>query len=100
MGRSVSGRMMRSLIVSLFLGRSQEVIEEQTRLYRWACKRSDPYVLKVISNLSTAGCWAAEGRLDDWIQLYNEAAERLDTPEVSYYSRCEFLQSGGRCLTR
>ena len=81
-----------------FLDRNQEAIKEQTRLYRWACQQSDKYVLKVISNLSTAGCWAVEGRLDDWIQLYHEAAERLDTPEVSYYSRCEFLQTGADVL--
>ena len=81
-----------------FLERNQEVIEEQTRLYRWACKQSGKYVLKVISNLSTAACWAAEDRIDDWIQLYNEAAERLENPEVSYYSRCDFLQSGADVL--
>ena len=81
-----------------FLERNQEVIEEQTRLYRWACQQSGKYVLKVISNLSTAACWAAEGRIDDWIQLYNEAAERLENPEVSYDSRCAFLQSGADVL--
>ncbi len=81
-----------------FLERNQEVIEEQTRLYRWACQQSGKYVLRVISNLSTAACWAAEGRIDDWIQLYNEAAERLETPDVSYYSRCEFLQVGADVL--
>ena len=81
-----------------FLERNQEVIEEQTRLYRWACKQSGKYVLKVISNLSTAACWAAEDRIDDWIQLYNEASERLENPEVSYYSRCDFLQSGADVL--
>ena len=61
-----------------FLRRNREVIEEQTRLYRWACKQSEKHVLRTISNLSTAGCWKAEGRIDDWIQLYNEASERLD----------------------
>ena len=81
-----------------FLERNQEVIEEQTRLYRWACQQSEKYVLKVISNLGTASCWTAEGRLDDWIQLYNEASERLENPEVSYYSRCDFLQSGADVL--
>ena len=81
-----------------FLKRNQEVIEEQTRLYRWACQQSEKYVLRVISNLSPAGCWAAEGRIDDWIQLYNEASERLENPEVSYYSRCDFLQSGADVL--
>ena len=43
-------------------------------------------------------CWAAEGRIDDWIQLYNEASERLESPEVSYYSRGEFLQVGADVL--
>ena len=37
---------------------------------------------------------AAEDRIDGWIQLYNEASERLENPEVSYYSRCEFMQTG------
>ena len=88
-----------ALVSSLaFLERNQEVIEEQTRLYRWACKRSEKYVLKVISDLSTAGCWAAEDRIDDWIQLYNEASERLENPDVSYYSRCGFLQTGADVL--
>ena len=81
-----------------FLERNQEVIKEQTRLYRWACKHSEKYVLKVISDLSTAGCWAAEGRIDDWIQLYNAASERLENPGVSYYNRCEFLQTGADVL--
>ena len=87
------------LVSSLaFLERNQETIEEQTRLYRWACKQSEKYVLKVISDLSAAGCWAAEGRLDDWIQLYNEVSQRLENPEVSSYSRCYFLQTGADVL--
>ena len=80
------------------LERNQEAIEEQIRLYRWACKQSDKYVLKVISNLHTAGCWVAEGRIDDWIQLYNEASERLENPGMSYQNRGEFLQSGADVL--
>ena len=83
-----------------FLRRNREVIEEQTRLYRWACKQSEKHVLRTISNLSTAGCWKAEGRIDDWIQLYNEASERLDNPEVSQYSRCDFLQFGADILRK
>ena len=85
------------------LERNQEAIEEQTQLYRWACQQSEKYVLKVIANLHTAACWAAEDRLDDWIQLYNEVSERLENPGVSYFSRCEFLQSGAdvlRCNNR
>ena len=82
-----------------FLGRNQEVIEEHSRLYRWTCQHlPDKYVLKVISNLSTAGCWAAEDRLDDWIQFYDEASERLENPGVDYFSRCEFLQGGADVL--
>ena len=80
------------------LERNQEAIEEQTRLYRWACQKSGKYVLKVIANLHTAGCWAAEGRIDDWIQLYHEASEHLDNPGVSYYNRGEFLQVGADVL--
>ena len=81
------------------LERNQEVIEEHARLYRWTCQHlPDKYVLKVISNLGTAACWATKGRLDDWIQLYNEASERLENPGVSYHNRGEFLQSGADVL--
>ena len=91
----------KSLVHSLgFLRRNREAIEEQTRLYRWACRQSEKYVLRIISNLSTAGCWKAEGRIDDWIQLYNEASKRLDNPEVSQYSRCDFLQFGAEILRK
>ena len=82
------------------LRRNREAIEEQTRLYRWACKHSEMHVLRTISNLSTAECWKREGRIDDWIQLYNEASERLDNPEVSQYSRCDFLQFGAEVLRK
>ena len=89
----------KALVNSLaFLERNQEAIAEQTRLYRWACKQSEKYVLRIISNLTSAGCWAAEGRIDDWIQLYNEASERLENPKVSQYSRCDFLQMGAEIL--
>ncbi len=88
-----------TLVNSLaFLERNREAIAEQTRLYRWACKQSEKYVLRIISNLTSAGCWAAEGRIDDWIQLYNEASERLENPKVSQYSRCDFLQMGAEIL--
>ena len=90
-------RLVKSLA---FLRRNREAIEEQTRLYRWACKHSEKYVLRIVSNPSTAGCWAAEGRIEDWIQLYNEASERLENPEVSQYSRCDFLQFGSDILIR
>ncbi len=89
----------KSLVGSLaFLSRNREAIQEQTHLYRWACKHSEKYVLRVVSNLNTAGCWKAEGRIDDWIQLYNEASQRLEAPEVSQYSRCSFLRSGADIL--
>ena len=80
------------------LRKNREAIEEQTRLYHWACKQSEKHVLQIISNLTCAECWAAEGRTDDWIQLYNEASERLENPEVSQYSRCNFLQMGAEIL--
>ena len=83
-----------------FLRRHQEAIEEQSRLYRWACNHNmpDKDVLEALSNLNVAECWAAESRIDDWIPLYDEAAERLEKPEVSYYSRCGFLQTGAEVL--
>ena len=91
----------RGLVNSLaHLRRNRETIEEQTRLYRWACQHSEKYVLRTIANLSTAGCWKAEGRIDDWIQLYNEASERLENPKVSQYSRCDFLQFGAEVLQK
>ena len=91
----------RGLVNSLaHLRRNRETIEEQTRLYRWAGKHSEKYVLRTIANLSTAECWKAEGRIDDWIQLYNEASERLENPEVSQYSRCDFLQFGAEVLQK
>ena len=77
------------------LERNREAIEEHARLYRWTCQHlPDKYVLEAASNSKVAGCWAAEGRIDGWIQLYNEASERLENPEVSYFSRCEFMQTG------
>ena len=77
---------------------NREAIEEQTRLYRWACNQSEKHVLRIVSNLTTAECWAAESRIDDWIQLYNEASERLENSEVSQYTRCDFLQMGAEIL--
>ena len=91
----------KSLVESLaFVGRNREAIQEQTRLYRWACEASEKHVLRTIANLNAAGCWKAEGRIDDWIQLYNEASERLENPEVSQYSRCDFLRAGAKILER
>jgi len=84
------------LIFSLaFLGRNREAIEEYSQFYCWTCRHlSDKYVLEVASNPRVAECWTAEGHLDDWIQLYNEASERLEKSGVDYFSRCEFLQGG------
>ena len=91
----------KSLVHSLaFLRQNRESIEEQMRLYRWACKHSEKYVLRIVSNMRMSGSWAAEGRMDDWIQLYNEASERLENPEVSQYSRCDFLQFGADILIK
>ena len=91
----------KGLVNSLaFLGKHREAVEEHSGLYRWACDHNlpDKDVLAIISNLNSAGCWSAEGRIDDWIQLYKEASERLEKPEVSYYSRCDFLQMGAEVL--
>ena len=81
------------------LDRNNEAIDEQEKFYHWACKQmSDKHVLEVVSNLSSAGCWKDEGRIDEWMQMYEEASERLDKPEVSDYSRCDFLQIGAEVL--
>ena len=91
----------RQLSVCLaMLGRNKEAIEEQARLYRWACEHmSDADVLHVLSScLEHAGCWKAEGRIDDWVQLYNDASQRLENPELSRYDRCNFLQIGSEIL--
>ena len=91
----------RQLSVCLaMLGRNSEAIEEQVRLYRWTCEHmSDADVLYVLSScLEYAGCWRAENRIDDWIQLYNDASQRLENPELSRYDRCNFLQIGSEIL--
>lgn len=81
------------------LDRNSEAIDEQKKLYRWVCKNmSDKHVLEVVSNMSSAGCWKDEGRIDEWLQMYDEASERLDKSEVSDYSRCDFLQIGAEVL--
>ena len=86
------GRLVDSLAS---LGRNRAAIEEHSQLYRWTCQHlPDKYVLEAGANLGGSGCWAAEGRIDDWIQLYNDASERLENPGVSYFRRCEFLQAG------
>ena len=86
------------------LGRNREAVEKQIRFYRWTCEHmSDKYVLETLSNLNCVECWKKEGRIDEWVQLYDEASRRLDNPEVSDYSRCDFLQIGSevlRCFER
>ena len=80
------------------LERNREAVEEHSRLYRWTCQHlSDKYVLEA-ATLSVHNCWTAEGRLDDWIQLYHEVSKRLENPGVSYVSRGEFLQVGADVL--
>ena len=81
------------------LRRNREAVEEQVRLYRWTCEHlSDADVLETVNSLSHAGCWKAEGRVDEWFQLYEEASERLENPELSRYARCDFLQIGSEIL--
>ena len=81
------------------LRRNREAVEEQVRLYHWACEHlSDEDVLETVNSLSHTGCWKAEGRVDEWFQLYEEASERLENPELSRYARCDFLQIGSEIL--
>ena len=90
----------RQLVVSLaVLERNSEAIEEQTRFYRWTCEHlSATDVLAAISGLTEAACWKEAGRIDEWFQLYDEVSERLESPEVSRFKRCEFLQVGAEVL--
>ena len=77
------------------LEKNRETVEEQIRLYRWACKHmSDKYVLEALPNSNSIESWKLEGRIDEWVELHDEASQRLDNPEVSDYSRCDFLQIG------
>ncbi len=77
------------------LERNKETVKQQERLYRWALSVSPhEYALKALDDTSHARCWEREGRLDDWFQLYNEAAQNLNSPKVSLYRRCCFLQGG------
>ena len=77
------------------LQRNRETVEEQLRLYRWACKYlSDEYVLEALYDTTQAACWKEEDRIDEWFQLYDEASKRLGNPEVNRYTRCLFLQAG------
>ena len=81
------------------LRRNSEAVEEQVRLYRWTCEyMSDEDVLETVNSLSHTGCWKAEGRVDEWFQLYEEASQRLENPELSRYARCDFLQIGSEIL--
>ena len=81
------------------LQKNREAIEEQIRLYCWACKHlSDEYVLDIVSCISHVNCWTEQGRIDEWFQLYDEASKRLENPEVSRYKRCWFLEVGAVIL--
>ena len=89
------------LMGSLYmLQRNREVVEEQTRLFRWTCEHlPDDYVLEVLGyHLNEAGCWNAEGCIDEWFQLYEEASERLGNSGVDQFKRCSFLQTGAEVL--
>ena len=77
------------------LQRNRETVEEQIRLYRWACEHlSDEYVLEALYDTTQAACWKEEDRIVEWFQLYDEASKRLGNPEVSRLKRCLFLQAG------
>ena len=90
--RQLSGNLAR-------LRRNSEAVEEQVRLYRWTCEyMSDKDVLETVSSLSHIECWKTEGRIDEWLQLYEEASERLENPDLSRYARCDFLQIGSEIL--
>ena len=77
------------------LQRNRETVEEQIRLYRWACEHlSDEYVLEALYDTTQAKCWKEEDRIVEWFQLYDESSKRLANPEVSRLKRCLFLQAG------
>ena len=59
---------------------------------------SDKYVLETLSNLTIIDCWKKENRIDEWMKLHDEASQRLENPEVSDFSRCDFLQIGSEVL--
>ena len=86
-------------IVSLFLKEIERLLKNTLSFYHWTCRHlPDKYVLETAANLSVSECWTEEGRIDDWIQLYNEVSQRLENPGVDYYSRCGFLQTGADVL--
>lgn len=81
------------------LERNREAVEEQIQFYRWTCEHmSDKYVLETLSNLTIIDCWKKENRIDEWMKLHDEASQRLENPEVSDFSRCDFLQIGSEVL--
>ena len=81
------------------LERNQDAVEEQIQFYRWTCEHmSDKHVLETLSNLTIIDCWKKESRIDEWMKLHDEASQRLDNPEVSDFSRCDFLQIGSEVL--
>ncbi len=81
------------------LERNQDAVEEQIQFYRWTCEHmSDKHVLETLSNLTIIDCWKKENRIDEWMKLHDEASQRLENPEVSDFSRCDFLQIGSEVL--
>ncbi len=72
-----------------------EAVEEQIKLYRWTCEnQSDEHILRALEDTTQARCWLMEGRIDEWYELYEEASNRLESPDVSHYWRCNFLRAG------
>ncbi len=81
------------------LERNRDAVEEQIQFYHWTCEHmSDKYVLETLSNLTIIDCWKKESRIDEWMKLHDEASQRLENPEVTDFSRCDFLQIGSEVL--
>jgi hypothetical protein len=77
------------------LRRDREAVEEQSKLYQWASQElTDEHMLQALYDSTQARCWAVEGRIDEWFQLYYKTLERLDISQVSRYSRCLFIRTG------
>lgn len=77
------------------LGLNREAVEEQTKLYRWTCENlSDEHIVRTLEDTTQARCWLMEGRINEWFKLYEEASNRLESPDVSHYWRCNFLRAG------
>ena len=82
------------------LRRNREAVAEQIKLYRWTCEnQSDEHILRALEDTTKARCWLMEGRIDEWFKLYEEASNRLASPDVSHYWRCNFLRAGAAVYT-